>query len=186
MLEGEARAEEEAQADGQLAAIAETVGIARRLDRPLWLRGGWAMDFALGRVTRPHVDVDWFVWADDLPAFADALVLRGWHDQAESVAAQQIDVERDGVEMQFAPLAWADGRIVVGGGPWAGEPWPERMLDDAIEGRLGDIRCAVISLAAQVEIKEMMPVWVPGRPRRPKDAADVAALTEQIRGEAAT
>jgi hypothetical protein len=38
------------------------------------------------------------------------------------------------------------------------------------------VACPVISPAAQIEIKQMMPVWVPGRPRRPKDAADIARL----------
>ena len=28
-----------------------------------WLRGGWAVDFMLGRITRPHADIDIVVWA---------------------------------------------------------------------------------------------------------------------------
>jgi hypothetical protein len=33
-----------------------------------------------------------------------------------------------------------------------------------------------VSAAAQIEIKEMMPVWVPGMRRRAKDAEDIARL----------
>jgi hypothetical protein len=47
---------------------------------------------------------------------------------------------------------------------------------DAAPGRIGQVRCPIISPAAQIEIKQMMPVWVPGRPRRAKDAQDVTRL----------
>jgi hypothetical protein len=60
------------------------------------------------------------------------------------------------------------------GRPWAGAPWPEGMLD--APGRIGDLECPVISPRAQIEIKKMMPVWVPGMARRSKDAADIARL----------
>lgn len=32
---------------------------------PHWLFGGWAIDFHLGMVTRPHDDIDIIVWASD-------------------------------------------------------------------------------------------------------------------------
>lgn len=38
----------------------------------------------------------------------------------------------------------------------------------------------MISPEAQIEIKEMMPVWVPERPRRPKDRDDLALLRTEI------
>jgi hypothetical protein len=47
---------------------------------------------------------------------------------------------------------------------------------DAPPGRIGDLECPVISPRAQIEIKKMMPVWVPGMARRSKDAADIARL----------
>ncbi|MFI7405701.1 hypothetical protein ACIBW9_35430 [Streptomyces sp. NPDC049541] len=54
---------------------------------------------------------------------------------------------------------------------------------DASSGRVGAQRYAIISPRAQIEIKQMMPVWVPGRPRRKKDTEDItrpeAALREQ-------
>jgi hypothetical protein len=97
------------------------------------------------------------------------------------VGEQQLDVTRDGEELSFAWLAngGAD-RVVVGGGPWAGQPWPEGMLD-AAPGQIGQVRCSIISPAAQIGIKQMMPVWVPGRPRRVKDAQDVTRLGAALR-----
>ncbi|MFF1649178.1 nucleotidyltransferase domain-containing protein [Streptomyces sp. NPDC058240] len=53
------------RADQQLRLIAEAVEVAETLGVTVWLRGGWAMDFFLGEITRDHGDIDWFVWADD-------------------------------------------------------------------------------------------------------------------------
>jgi hypothetical protein len=42
------------------------------------------------------------------------------------------------------------------------------------------VRCPIISPHVQIESKEMMPVWVPGRRRRPKDAEDIARLRQAL------
>jgi hypothetical protein len=44
-------------------------------------------------------------------------------------------------------------------------------------GRIGQLRCPVISPVAQIEIKEMMPACgVPSFPRHGKDASDISLL----------
>ena len=55
-----------------------------------------------------------------------------------------------------------------------------RALASAYTGRLGDLRCPIISPYAQIEIKKMMPVWVPGLERRPKDAEDIELITAAL------
>jgi hypothetical protein len=67
----------------------------------------------------------------------------------------------------------------VAGGPYAAAPWPDGMLDWP-PGRIGPVQCPIISPEVQIESKEMMPVWVPGRPRRPKDAEDIARLRQAL------
>ncbi|MFF2458960.1 nucleotidyltransferase domain-containing protein [Peribacillus simplex] len=32
------------------------------LNIDLWLRGGWVMDFLLGKITRSHSDIDLVTW----------------------------------------------------------------------------------------------------------------------------
>jgi hypothetical protein len=146
----------------------------------VWLRGGWAMDFFLGEVTRDHVDIDWFAWAVDALGLQAGLLRRGYHVVGSSPVEQQLDVVRDGLELSFAWLARSEaGEVVVGGGPWAGEPYPSGMLDSP-PGGIGQACCPIISPAAQIEIKQTMPIWVPGRPRRAKDAADVARLQSAL------
>ena len=161
----------------QVVAVADVVDAATDLAVEVWLRGGWAMDFYLGEVTRDHLDVDWFVWADAMPGLVGELLRRGWTDLAEHPPEHQRDIVRGDVEMGFAPLTSApDGCPAVGGGPWQGARFPEQLLAAAVDGWLHGVRCRVIDPAAQVEIKQMMPVWAPGRPRRSKDAIDVARL----------
>ncbi|MCX4539485.1 nucleotidyltransferase domain-containing protein [Streptomyces sp. NBC_01565] len=166
----------------QLQLIAETQEIADALGARAWLRGGWAMDFFLGELTRDHADIDWFAWAADASRLADALVAHGHEPVPGPPPAQQLEFAKEGMESSFALLDEDPrGRVVVAGGPWAGEPWPDGMLD-APPGRIGTVRCAIVSPGAQIEIKRMMPVWAPGRPRRAKDAEDIARLEAALRG----
>jgi hypothetical protein len=162
----------------QLQHIAEAVRIADALGITLWLRGGWAMDFYLGELTRPHGDIDWFARAQDAPALADALLRHGYRPVPGSPPDLQLDFDKDGLESSFTLVDRdAAGRVVVAGGPWKGEPWPAGLLDlGAGPGRLGGLSCPIVTPRAQVEIKRMLPVWDPARPRRPKDAEDIARL----------
>jgi hypothetical protein len=43
------------------------------------------------------------------------------------------------------------------------------------------LSCPIIAPRVQIEIKRMMPTWVPGRPHRPKDAEDIARLEAALR-----
>jgi hypothetical protein len=170
------------RAAAQLRQIAETVEIATALGVPIWLRGGWAMDFFLGELTRDHVDIDWFGWADDAVELSTTLGARGYRFLPEQPNGPQFDVEKDGLESSFTQIAKDElGRLVVPAGPWAGEVWPEGMLE-AVPGRIGEQQCLIVSPAAQIEIKRMMPVWVPTLRRRPKDAEDIARLEAALSG----
>ncbi len=62
-------------ADPQLRAIA---GIVRAVDAELWLRGGWAKDFFLGEVTRPHRDIDFFCRDIDADRITARLAVLGY------------------------------------------------------------------------------------------------------------
>ncbi|OPC78965.1 aminoglycoside adenylyltransferase [Embleya scabrispora] len=167
-------------ADKQLALIVEVQDLARELGIEVWLRGGWAMDFYLGRITREHVDVDWFAWAEDAPALTVAFAARGFVRLARAPAEQQLDYTTGDVELGFAFLARdPEGRVIVAGGPWAGARWPDGMLDTP-PGKLAGVSCPIISPEAQIEIKLMTPVWRPHRPRRAKDAEDIERLREGL------
>jgi hypothetical protein len=272
----------------QLQVIAEVVRVCDGAGIDIWLRGGWAMDFFLGEVTRPHADVDLFCPASDAERLIALLYPLGYrnawfpgpdrtsplaltaepHDPLSpavldapatvpapavdpapavvpappsvsaaaptSVSAavgasgsgsgsrsgpgsrsepgdgagsesgdgagsgpgsrsesgegagsgrvmpdpgQQCDlVTPDGIEVSVAFLGWdGDGCPTVAGGPYAGSRWPADLLTWP-PCRLGGVTCRIVSPRAQIEIKSMMPRWMPGLPRRDKDTWDVARL----------
>ncbi|QEV16268.1 nucleotidyltransferase domain-containing protein [Streptomyces alboniger] len=184
-LPGNLRAVDRGRADQQLSLIAEAMEVTGALGIPVWLRGGWAMDFFLGEITRDHEDIDWFAWADDAADLAGGVLRYGYSPVPGSPPDLQLDFVKDGLESSFTLLDRdAADSVVVAGGPWAGAPWPDGMLD-AGPGRIGGLECAIVSPQAQIEIKRMTPVWDPSRPRRTKDAEDIARLEAALhaRGE---
>jgi hypothetical protein len=60
------------KSEQHLELISELSSVAGAVCVALWLRGGWAMDFFIGRVSRDHEDIDAFIWASE----ADRLVER--------------------------------------------------------------------------------------------------------------
>lgn len=174
--DGESRVVDRQRAKRQLRIISDVLAFLSPHAVGIWLRGSWGMDFFLGQVTRDHKDIDWFAWADDTPVIRAVLLERGYQQIPGIPPDVGLDLVKDAMNVQLAWLASdSAGEVVVAGGPYAGERWPEGMLDWE-PGQIGSLRCPIISPPAQIEIKEMMPVWVPGFPRRPKDAQDVARL----------
>jgi hypothetical protein len=56
--------------------------------------------------------------------------------------------------MSFGWLArGAHGQVTVAGGRFAGEPWPDGMLDWP-PGRIGELQVPIINPHVQIEIKE--------------------------------
>jgi catechol 2,3-dioxygenase-like lactoylglutathione lyase family enzyme len=165
----------------QLDLIEDTVAMSRRLGVPIWLRGGWAMDFFLGYVTRDHINVDWHAWIKDAPAITAALHAGGYQRLTGPPADQQLAVAKDGLDMSFAWLVrTANGKVTMAGGQHAGEAWPDDVLDWP-PGRIGPVRCPIISPHVQVECKQRWPTWRPDSAQREKDAADLGLLRQALR-----
>jgi hypothetical protein len=160
----------------QLALIAEVVALTEELGIEVWLRGGWAMDFYLGEVTRAPEDIDSFAWAADGPALAAELARRGFRPLPGPPPDRQLNLVKHGEDLQFALLAVdPTGQPALAGGPWAGQPSPEAAPHHE-PGRIGALACAIVNPHGQIEIKQKMPEWNPKLRRRPKDAADIARL----------
>lgn len=174
-----------ALAEEQLSAIDELVTVARELGVSVWLRGGWAVDFFLGRVTRDHADVDWFALTGEGQQLADRLIGSGYEDVTSTPPGQQIDLVRGTVDHGIALVRLGSrNEPLVAGGPWAAEPWPDGMLDGP-ECRIGNVRTRIIAPLVQIEIKQMTPTWHPKLQRRQKDLDDIAAIRSRLDGSRA-
>jgi len=164
----------------QLALIEEIVTLCDAASIPCWLRGGWAMDFFLGRVTREHDDIDLFMWAEDATRLVHELERAGFVEQGGPPPEAQRDFTKDAEQVQVALLARNQrGQVVVAGGPAAGTPWPEDMLASTT-GRIGGVVCPTVNPRVQMWVKEQFPAWHPDMPPRAKHQADVARLREAL------
>lgn len=166
---------DESRTERQLALIAEVFAIADAAGVECWLRGGWAMDFFLGEVTRPHRDIDLFVWASDAARLVPLLEEHGFAESGGPPPDLQRNFRTAAEEVHMTLLERnAAGAVVSAGGRWADSPWPEGMLA-APPGRIGDLSCRIVSPEAQLWAKEELP-RVLGDRQREHDAADVERL----------
>lgn len=105
-------------------SIAEMQAVMTGFAAPWWIAGGWAVDLALGRQTRPHGDTDIAVLRRDQPALFDHL--RGWDVQIV-------------VSGRFTP--WREGDWLEGGERFqfwvrreADAPWAFEILLEETDG----------------------------------------------------
>jgi len=118
--------------DRQLALIKEFASICIAASIEFWLRGGWAMDFFLGRVTRAHHDVDVFVWSNDAITLMERLRQAGFEEMGGAPPEEQRNVARHGEELQIVLLdSNQRGEIVLAGGRFgrSGEQFLHELPD---------------------------------------------------------
>jgi Aminoglycoside-2''-adenylyltransferase len=158
----------------QLTALASVHELLDRNGIDYWLFGGWAVDFYVGAVTRPHDDVDIAVWLADYERIATLLVGDGWAHAPEEDEDGGTGYERDAVRLELTFLVRDDdGTIFIllrsGPGVWSREGFG----NDALE--LHGVSARLISRDVLARGKS--------RPRddpadAAKDAADLAALSQ--------
>jgi hypothetical protein len=155
----------------QLDLIGE---ITRLLDQAairLWLRGGWALDFHLGRVTREHADIDLVTWLRHRERTRLLLTGHGF-SPVPGYPEPQLVLEKLGQEASFLFIARHDGAIVVPGyEAWPFRPgsFPERRKT------LGDVSARVVSPEELLYEKLHHEQWS-DKPPRPKDDESIELL----------
>ena len=162
----------------QLAAISSLDNLFRGHDTPYWIFGGWAVDLHLGRVSRPHADIDVAVWADDRAAVATMLRDAAWQHHPEADEDGYTCYKRAGVRLEVAFLAQDEGGDVytpleVGRGEW-----PRESFGDEV-GSLDGVRARVVSRASLLADKSVSRADAVAAD---KDRRDVASLRAR-RGE---
>jgi hypothetical protein len=159
----------------QLQILQEIGAILSQLHVRFWLRGGWAVDFMLGEVTRPHADIDLVIWRRHQRRAHDALVSAGF--SVDRQLETQTDFRKSDQDISFIFLERIpEGRIITHGIPvWT---WPAAALPSR--------RLMLNGLAASVVDPELL-LWEKesyeqgtGRPLRPKDVQSIATLRRII------
>ena len=154
---------------GRLSETLEDRGIDH------WLFGGWAVDFWVGRVTRPHDDIDVAAWHADRDTIADVLTAHGWR-QAEADDGVGARYVSSAVLLEFTfVVADQAGRVLI---PFEGGPavWSETQFGDdrrVLEGaRCRTLPLSVLRAGKQVPRTESA--------EAAKDLADFAALARVV------
>ena len=144
------------------------------------MRGGWAVDLALGRITREHEDIDLFAWAKDAGRLVETFEQAEFHPKEGPLPEAQRDFIKDEESIQVALVDFNEkGEAIVAGGPAVGNVWPQGMLGSH-QGQIGELVCQIVNPLVQIELKENYPVWRPDLPHMPKHASDIAHLREHF------
>jgi Aminoglycoside-2''-adenylyltransferase len=161
--------EPDARQLSSIAAIGELLGNA---GYDYWLFGGWAVDFHLGCVTRPHGDVDLAVWSRDAEAIGGLLVGQGWEHAPDADEDGGTGYQRDGIRVELTFIvAGDDGEVLIAFSRGTAT-WSHRRFGAEVR-TLGGVTARVIPLDVLREGKSR-PRADPGQAER--DRADYDAL----------
>jgi hypothetical protein len=155
-----------------LAALRSVASALDSSDLEHWFFGGWAVDVWVGRLTRPHDDIDVLVWRRDEPQIHEALGAAGWVHAPTAEDLVGTNYTRDDFELQLTfAVPGDDGGMVV--------PVPDAPMVLS-SGPLEFVRRDLGGLSVRVMTLEMM-LATKNSPRTDevggrKDRADLAAL----------
>ncbi|MDR6555002.1 nucleotidyltransferase domain-containing protein [Paenibacillus qinlingensis] len=139
----------------QLKVLNEISAICALIDCKFWLRGGWAIDFLLGEVTRPHDDIDVIAWIQNREKLEQALAEAGFEKTPvkEEFRGRQSDFRKDDVDITFGYITIAmDGNLIMNGLPdWV---WRSDSLSQQ-SFMLNNITALVLSPRQLLEEKEV-------------------------------
>ena len=160
----------------QLRLIAEIRDALDVAGVPWWLFGGWAVDFHLGRVSRKHGDIEFYIWSVDAERVSRTFLDAGFVPQAIPFPDEAIEFRKDG-HLICAVLLMDTAQGFVIPGRWTHWPW----LRDAFNGPPGAIdglEAPVVAVEALLDRSLNYEKQAPGRP--PLRERDVTAI-EQMR-----
>lgn len=159
----------------QIATLREMTASFDGQGLPYWLFGGWAVDFAAGRITRVHDDIDIVVRAIDRDRAKAILRHAGFRERRSKHPQHQSDFLRSGTAVQIDTILRRDDGAIVSPGSFEDWPWLAGSFGDDY-GSIGDLRLRIVSPAGQLEAKVGFPVHRLGRPHRDKDRHDIRVL----------
>lgn len=180
-LAGGARSPQALELTPQTAALASAAEALDSADVEHWFFGGWAVDLWVGRVTRPHEDIDVLVLRREQPQVDAALTAAGWvhTPHADDVVGTNYDGDGAVLQLTFADVGDDGGLVVpVPGAPVVVSTHPV----EPARRPLGHLQVRVLPLAKMLETKASPRADEAGAE---KDRADVEALST-LSGDGAT
>jgi Aminoglycoside-2''-adenylyltransferase len=165
----------------QLRVIKTVTNVLRAVDISAWLFGGWGLDARIGRITRDHGDIEFWLERVDAERSKAVLIGAGAAALATQPPEEACEFIWDGVEFSFAYFdRQPDGLFSQPQGRWSDWLFPLGSFGDE-PGMLDGSPVPAMSVLGMLAMKEQFPNLRNGRPWRQKDIDD----TKILRGLAA-
>jgi hypothetical protein len=157
--------------------IKELTTLLKQAGMAHWLFGGWAVDFLVGAITRPHEDIDLILWLEDAPAVREVLASQGYVEAPPppEESALHTHFSRQGQQMDVMFIRREEDGIY-----WSDWRWPEGSFTE-LDGQLGEVICRVVSTRTLLEAKEAYLQENPDDTDREKCLLDIASLRPLLR-----
>jgi hypothetical protein len=160
----------------QLRVIKAVMNALGAADIPAWLFGGWGLDARLGRITREHGDVEF--WVERIHAERSKAVLVGAGATALTTQPPEESCEFiwDGADFSTAYFdRQPDGSLSQPLGRWSDWLFPQGSFGEE-PGMLDGTPVLTMSVPGMLAMKEQFPHLRHGRPWRQKDIDDIEIL----------
>lgn len=134
----------------QLSLINEVFQAFKKEKLQIFLCGGWAVDFLIGKITRPHVDVDTMVWKKDKEKIKNIMENLGFSVKDKERKFQN---EKNGVQFD-TDFVETSGNKFVTGKTGQIKTWFKDTFDEAVEAELENVKVKIINPNSLLNILE--------------------------------
>jgi hypothetical protein len=164
------------RADAQLRVIRAVVNALGAAGISAWLFGGWGLDARIGRITREHGDIEFWLERTDAGRSKALLAEAGATVLATQPPVESCEFTWDGVDFSTAYFDRPpDGSFIQLLGRWSDWLFPPNSFGDE-PGTLDGTPVLAMSVAGMIAMKEQFPNLRNGRPWRQKDIDDLEIL----------
>jgi hypothetical protein len=162
--------------EGQLRVIRKVISVMEAAGISAWLFGGWGLDARVGRITREHGDVEFWVERIDAERSKAALVEAGATALTTQPPAEACEFTWGAVLFSTAYFdRHPDGSFSQPLGRFSDWLFPPGSFGDQ-PGVLDGTPVLAMSVPGMLAMKEQYPHLRNGGPWRQKDIADIGTL----------
>ena len=166
----------------QLRLIAEITNTLQQNDIQHWLLGGWGLDILVGRLTRLHEDLDFFIWTKDIDKVLKLLNEIGFvlHPEASGgYLDESMFIKKDNHWVELILIEENQKGEITTPGRFTEWPWLKEAFGNELTTFL-NVSVPVYGAAGHLYIKKGFSQHGDKDPLREKDYQDLALLKELL------
>jgi hypothetical protein len=159
----------------QRRVIDQVVGALREANVSAWLFGGWGLATRIGRITRDHGDIEFWVERTNAERSKAILVEAGASTLTTQPPEESCEFLWDGIDFSTAYFDRQPDGTFTTKGRWSDWLFPAGSFSDE-PAILDGTEVLAMSVAGMLAMKVQFPTLRNGKPWRAKDEIDVEAL----------